>query len=212
VATEEQMKQQTKQRAKQQIDARRRILDEDVERVLIDQAQLRQRLNELGAAINAEYAGKDLLLVAVLKGSVLFLADLMRHIAIPHEIDFMATSSYGAGVQSSGVVRILKDLNKPIEDRHVLIVEDIIDSGNTLSYLTGMLAARKPASLEIVTLLDKPDRREVDIRVAWTGFSIPNEFVVGYGLDYDECYRNLPYIGILKPEIYAQSDAGNPME
>jgi len=212
VATEEQMKQQTKQRAKQQIDARRRILDEDVERVLIDQAQLRQRLNELGAAINAEYAGKDLLLVAVLKGSVLFLADLMRHIAIPHEIDFMATSSYGAGVQSSGVVRILKDLNKPIEDRHVLIVEDIIDSGNTLSYLTGMLAARKPASLEIVALLDKPDRREVDIRVAWTGFSIPNEFVVGYGLDYDECYRNLPYIGILKPEIYAQSDAGNPME
>ena len=212
MATEEQMKQQTKQRAKQQIDARRRILDEDVERVLIDQAQLRQRLNELGAAINAEYAGKDLLLVAVLKGSVLFLADLMRHIAIPHEIDFMATSSYGAGVQSSGVVRILKDLNKPIEDRHVLIVEDIIDSGNTLSYLTGMLAARKPASLEIVALLDKPDRREVDIRVAWTGFSIPNEFVVGYGLDYDECYRNLPYIGILKPEIYAQSDAGNPME
>jgi hypoxanthine phosphoribosyltransferase len=186
------------------------VLDRDVERILIDETSLNQRLAELGADITAKYTGKDLLLVAVLKGSVLFLADLIRHIQIPHEIDFMATSSYGAEVQSSGIVRILKDLNKPIEARHVLIVEDIIDSGHTLAYLTGLLAARNPASLEIVTLLDKPDRREVDIGVAWTGFSIPNEFVVGYGLDYDERYRNLPYIGILKPEIY--SDAGNPME
>lgn len=184
----------------------------DVERVLIDSESLQARLTELGALITERYAGKDLLLVAVLKGSVLFLADLMRQIEIPHEIDFMATSSYGAGVQSSGVVRILKDLNKPIEGRHVLLVEDIIDSGHTLAYLTGLLTARNPASLEIVTLLDKPDRREVDIDVAWVGFSIPNEFVIGYGLDYDERYRNLPYIGVLKPAVYEQSDAGDPTE
>ncbi|MCL4834529.1 MAG: hypoxanthine phosphoribosyltransferase [Caldilineaceae bacterium] len=189
-----------------------RKLDQDVERVLIDEASLKRRLAELGAAITTAYAGKDLLLIAVLKGSVLFLADLIRCIPIPHEIDFMATSSYGAGVQSSGVVRILKDLNKPIEGRHVLLVEDIIDSGHTLAYLSGLLAARNPASLQIVTLLDKPDRREVAIDVAWTGFSIPNEFVIGYGLDYDECYRNLPYIGILKPEVYSLSETGEPAE
>jgi len=198
--------------AENQTDHKGGILDRDVERVLIDEARLKQRLIELGAAITDTYTGKDLLLVAVLKGSVLFLADLIRHIPIPHEIDFMATSSYGAGVASSGVVRILKDLNKPIEGRHVLLVEDIIDSGHTLAYLTGLLAARNPASLQIVTLLDKPDRREVEIDVAWTGFSIPNEFVIGYGLDYNERYRNLPYIGILKPAVYAQSDAGDPME
>lgn len=190
----------------------RRTLDQDVERVLIDQTQLKERLAELGASITDAYAGEDLLLVAVLKGSVLFLADLIRQIAIPHEIDFMATSSYGAGTQSSGIVRILKDLNKPIEGRHVLLVEDIIDSGHTLSYLLGLLTARNPASLRIVTLLDKPDRREVDIDVAWTGFSIPNEFVIGYGLDYDERYRNLPYIGVLKPEVYSLSDADDPTE
>lgn len=186
-----------------------RALDADVERVLIDETTLHKRLAELGAAISAAYAGKDLLLISVLKGSVLFMADLMRQIAIPHEIDFMATSSYGAGSQSSGIVRILKDLNKPIEGRHVLIVEDIIDSGHTLAYLIGLLAARNPASLEIVTLLDKPERREVTIDVAWTGFSIPNEFVIGYGLDYDERYRNLPYIGVLKPEVYSDN-AGDP--
>lgn len=190
----------------------RRILDQDVERVLISEAQLKERLAELGAAITDAYAGEDLLLVAVLKGSVLFLADLIRHITIPHEIDFMATSSYGAGTQSSGIVRILKDLNKPIENRHVLLVEDIIDSGHTLAYLNGLLAARNPASLRIVTLLDKPDRREVDIDVAWTGFSIPNEFVIGYGLDYDERYRNLAYIGVLKPEIYTHPNPGDPAE
>jgi len=190
----------------------RRTLDQDVERVLIDQTQLKGRLAELGAAITDAYAGEDLLLVAVLKGSVLFLADLIRQIAIPHEIDFMATSSYGAGTQSSGIVRILKDLNKPIEGRHVLLVEDIIDSGHTLSYLLGLLTARNPASLRIVTLLDKPDRREVDIDVAWTGFSIPNEFVIGYGLDYDERYRNLPYIGVLKPEVYTHPNPGDLAE
>lgn len=198
--------------AAKEADRRLRRLHEDVERVLIDESSLQARIIEMGQEITAEYADKDLLLVSVLKGSVLFLADLMRQIAIPHEIDFMATSSYGAGVTSSGVVRILKDLNNPIEGRHVLIVEDIIDSGNTLAYLMGLLAARNPASLQIVTLLDKPDRREVDIHVAWTGFSIPNEFVIGYGLDYNERYRNLPYIGILKPSVYAELDADNPTE
>ncbi len=143
------------------------------------------------------------MLISVLKGSIIFMADLIRAIRIPHEIDFMATSSYGAAAHSSGVVRILKDLNKPIEGRNVVIVEDIIDSGHTLNYLLRILRERQPASIRIVTLLDKPDRREVAIDVNWTGFSIPNEFVVGYGLDYNEIYRNLPYIGVLKPSIYA---------
>jgi hypoxanthine phosphoribosyltransferase len=132
------------------------------------------------------------------------MADLIRAIPIPHEIDFMATSSYGSAARSSGVVRILKDLNKSIEGRNVVVVEDIIDSGHTLHYLLRMLQERGPASLRIVALLDKPERREVDIHVDWVGFSIPNDFVVGYGLDYNEIYRNLPYIGVLKPSIYSQ--------
>jgi hypoxanthine phosphoribosyltransferase len=177
-------------------------LNDHIAYVLIDSAMLAERVGQLGQYIDQRYTGQDLLMVAVLKGSVIFMADLMRAITIPHEIDFMATSSYGAGVESSGVVRILKDLDKPIEGRHVLIVEDIIDSGHTLAYLRRILQARQPASLHIVTLLDKPERREVAIDVDWTGFSIPNEFVIGYGLDYDEIYRNLPYIGVLKPEIY----------
>jgi hypoxanthine phosphoribosyltransferase len=181
-------------------------LDRDVAYVLIDSAMLQDRVKELALYIDERYAEKDLLMIAILKGSVLFLADLMRFVSISHEIDFMATSSYGAEVQTSGVVRILKDLNKPIEGRHVLLVEDIIDSGHTLAYLTRILAARNPASLRIVTLLDKPDRREVDIAVDWVGFSIPNEFVIGYGLDYNEKYRNLPYIGVLKPHVYSQPD------
>ncbi|MCB0113870.1 MAG: hypoxanthine phosphoribosyltransferase [Caldilineaceae bacterium] len=178
----------------------------DVAYVLIDAGALQQRITELGNYIDELYRDQDLLLIAVLKGSVVFMADLMRAITVPHEIDFMATSSYGAEVQTSGVVRILKDLNKPIEGRHVVLVEDIIDSGHTLAYLTRILAARNPASLRIVTLLDKPDRREVEIPVDWTGFSIPNEFVIGYGLDYDEKYRNLPYIGVLKPHVYTSTD------
>ena len=142
------------------------------------------------------------MLVSVLKGSIIFMADLVRAITIPHEIDFMATSSYGAATSSSGVVRILKDLNVSIQDRNVLVVEDIIDSGHTLTYLLRLLSERQPASLRIVTLLDKPERRAVHIDVDWIGFSIPNEFVVGYGLDYNELYRNLPYIGVLKPSVY----------
>ncbi|MDI9548777.1 MAG: hypoxanthine phosphoribosyltransferase [Chloroflexota bacterium] len=178
-------------------------LDEAIERVLVDRETLQARVLELGRAIEEEYRGRDLLLISVLKGSIIFMADLIRAIRIPHEIDFMATSSYGAAAHSSGVVRILKDLNKPIEGRNVVIVEDIIDSGHTLNYLLRILRERQPASIRIVTLLDKPDRREVAIDVNWTGFSIPNEFVVGYGLDYNEIYRNLPYIGVLKPSIYA---------
>ncbi len=179
-------------------------LDDDIERVLVDEVTLQNRIRELGQMIEEEYRGRDLLLISVLKGSIIFMADLIRYIRIPHEIDFMATSSYGTDVQSSGVVRILKDLNKPIEGRNVVLVEDIIDSGHTLSYLLRILQERQPASLRIVTLLDKPERREVDIEVDWTGFDIPNAFVVGYGLDYDEVYRNLPYIGILKPSVYTQ--------
>ena len=182
----------------------------DVERVLIDEAALKRRVHELGQVISAEYAGRDLLLISVLKGSFIFMADLVRSIDIPHQVDFMAISSYGSGVKSSGVVQIVMDLKRSIEGLNVLLVEDIIDSGNTLNYLQRIMYERHPASLRIMTLLDKPDRREVDIPVDWVGFSIPDEFVIGYGLDYDEIYRNLPYIGVLKPSIYEESlaDAG----
>jgi hypoxanthine phosphoribosyltransferase len=178
-------------------------LQEAIERVLISAPTIQARIATLGAEIADAYRGQDLLLISVLKGSIIFMADLIRAIPIPHEIDFMATSSYGAGTKSSGVVRILKDLNKSIEGRNVLIVEDIIDSGHTLNYLMRILQERQPASLRIVTLLDKPDRREVEIQVDWVGFSIPNDFVVGYGLDYNEIYRNLDYIGVLKPQVYS---------
>ena len=180
----------------------------DVQEILIDEAQLQARIREIGASIAEQYAGQDLLLVSILKGSFIFVADLLRAIPIPHHVDFMATSSYGASVQSTGVVRILKDLTQPITGRNVVVVDDIIDSGHTLNYLTRILNERQPASLKIVTLLDKPARREVDLDVDWIGFSIPNEFVVGYGLDYDEYYRNLPYIGVLKPSVYADGDLG----
>ncbi len=181
-------------------------LEEDVERVLIDADTLQARIRELGKDIAETYAGQDLLLLAVLKGSVIFLADLMRAITIPNSVDFMAVSSYGAGVQSTGVVRIMKDLDAPIAGRNLLIVEDIIDSGHTLNYLVRTLRERNPTTLRIVTLLDKPSRREVNIPVDWVGFSIPNEFVIGYGLDYNELYRNLPYIGVLKPDVYSDPE------
>ena len=181
-----------------------RSLHDDIDHILIDEETLQRRIQELAEVLSTEYAGKDLLLVSVLKGSLVFMADLIRAITIPHAIDFMATSSYGAGMESTGVVRILKDLNYPITGRNVVLVEDIIDSGHTLQYLVGLLNQRNPASLRIVSLLDKPSRREVDVPVEWTGFSVPNEFVVGYGLDYDEVYRNLPYIGVLKPSVYSE--------
>ncbi len=174
-----------------------------IEEVLIPEDKLQARIAELGAAVSRDYAGQDLLLLAVLKGSVLFLADLMRHITVPHAIDFMATSSYGTAFESSGVVRILKDLDQSIEDRDVLIVEDIIDTGRTLDYLVRILRARRPASLEICTLLNKPARREVDVPVKYIGFNIPDKFVLGYGLDFQEKYRNLPYVAVLEPKHYA---------
>jgi hypoxanthine phosphoribosyltransferase len=174
-------------------------LERGVSKVLIDEQTLRGRVAELGAEISADYVDKDLLLVGVLKGAVFFMADLMRHLAIPCEVDFMAISSYGASTDSSGVVRIQKDLDINIEGRHVLVVEDIIDSGLTLSYLIRTLEARSPASLEICALMTKPDRREIDVPVRYTGFEIPNEFVIGYGLDYAERYRNLPYVAVFDP-------------
>jgi hypoxanthine phosphoribosyltransferase len=170
--------------------------------ILIPSDRLQARIAELGAEISRDYAGQDLLLLAVLKGSVLFLTDLMRQITIPHAIDFMATSSYGSGMDSSGAVRILKDMDHPIEGRNVLIVEVIIDTGHTLSYLTRILQARGPRTLRICTLLNKPSRRQVDVPVDYIGFDIPNKFVLGYGLDYAELYRNLPYIAVLAPEYY----------
>jgi hypoxanthine phosphoribosyltransferase len=173
-----------------------------IKEILIPEDRLQERICELGAQISRDYAGQDLLLLAVLKGSVLFLSDLMRCVTIPHSIDFMATSSYGASTESSGVVRILKDLDEPIEGRNVLIVEDIIDTGHTLSYLLRMLRARTPKTVRICTLLNKPGRREVDVPVDYIGFDIPNEFVLGYGLDYVELYRNLPYIAVLAPHVY----------
>jgi hypoxanthine phosphoribosyltransferase len=176
-------------------------LERGVSKVLIDEQSLRARIAELGAEISSDYADKDILLVGVLKGAVFFMADLMRHQSIPCEVDFMAISSYGASTDSSGVVRILKDLDINIDGRNVLVVEDIIDSGLTLSYLMRTLEARSPASLEICALLTKPERREVKVPVRYTGFEIPNEFVIGYGLDYAERYRNLPYVGVLDPEI-----------
>jgi hypoxanthine phosphoribosyltransferase len=176
-------------------------IERGVDKVLIDEQTLRARVAEMGAEISADYADKDILLVGVLKGAVFFMADLMRHLSIPCEVDFMAISSYGASTDSSGVVRILKDLDINIEGRHVLVVEDIIDSGLTLSYLMRTLEARAPASLQICALLTKPDRREIKVPVRYTGFEIPNEFVIGYGLDYAERYRNLPYVGVLDPEI-----------
>ena len=177
-----------------------------VEEVLIDEATLQNRIAELGAAITDDYRGRDLLLVGVLKGAIFFMADLMRQIDLPCEVDFMAISSYGAGVDSSGVVRILKDLDMSVENRNVLVVEDIVDSGLTLSYLLRNLEAREPASLETCALLTKPERRENDVVCRYVGFEIPNRFVIGYGLDFAERYRNLPYVGVLRDELAAQAE------
>jgi hypoxanthine phosphoribosyltransferase len=173
----------------------------DVGEVLIDEDTLRSRIVELGAEISADYDGRDLLLVGVLKGAIFFISDLMRELTVPCEIDFMAISSYGAGTDSSGVVRILKDLEINISGRDVLVVEDIIDSGLTLSYLMRNLRSRKPSSLEVCALLTKPDRREIDVPVRYVGFEIPNRFVIGYGLDFAERYRNLPFVAVLHPDL-----------
>jgi hypoxanthine phosphoribosyltransferase len=172
-----------------------------VAQILVDEDALAGRIAELGEEISADYEGRDLLLIGVLKGAVFFMADLMRHLTVPCELDFMAISSYGAATDSSGVVRILKDLDINIRDRNVLVVEDIIDSGLTLSYLVRNLSAREPASLEICALLTKPARREIEVPVRYVGFEIPNRFVIGYGLDFAERYRNLPYVGVLNERL-----------
>ena len=175
----------------------------DVAEVLVPSAQIQEKVAEMGGRITRDYEGERLLLVGVLRGAVVVMGDLMRNIDLPCEIDFMDISSYGSGTSSSGVVRILKDLEEDISGRHVLVVEDIIDTGLTLSYLLRSLRARKPASLEICALLSKPSRRRVELDVKYLGFEVPDEFVVGYGLDYDGAYRNLPDICILKEEIFA---------
>ena len=171
--------------------------DPAIGETLVSREELQSRIAELGAEISRDYAGRELIMVGVLKGAVLFLADLMRHIEVPCEIDFMAVSSYGSQTDSSGVVRILKDLDAPIEDRDVLIVEDIVDSGLTLHYLMRNLASRKPASLEVCSLLTKPDRLRVDLSPRYVGFEIPNRFAIGYGLDHAQRYRNLDYVAAL---------------
>jgi hypoxanthine phosphoribosyltransferase len=178
------------------------VIHPDIESIIISEEQIRERVAELGRDISRDYAGQSVLLVAVLRGAVLFVADLARAIDIPVELDFMAVSSYGSSTKSSGVVRILKDLDEQIEGRHVLVVEDILDTGLTLKYLLKNLASRKPASLEIVTLLNKEGKQRVPISCKYIGFPVPDEFVVGYGLDFAERYRNLPYVGVLKPSAY----------
>lgn len=180
--------------------------DKDIAKILITKEQLSKRIQELGDAISRDYAGKDLLLVCILKGAFVFLSDLSRAIPNPHALEFMAISSYGGTrVESSGVVRILMDLNTSIENKNILIVEDIIDTGHTLAYIVENMGTRNPASLKICTLLNKPSRREVEVKLDYVGFDIPNEFVIGYGLDYNELYRNLPFIGVLKRQVYANA-------
>ena len=181
-----------------------RDLQDDIAYVLLDEPTIADRISVLGQQIAADYAEHDdLLLVCVLKGGFMFLADLTRALNRPHSLDFMGISSYGQGTTSSGAVQIIMDLKAPIEDRHVLIIEDIIDSGRTLEYMRRNLQTRSPASLRICTLLNKPARREVEVDVDYVGFDIPDEFVVGFGLDFDELYRNLPFIAVLKPEAFA---------
>ena len=176
---------------------------DDIEQVLIPEAEIQAKLAEMGEKITADYRDRSLLLVGVLKGAFVVMADLARHIDLPLQFDFMAVSSYGAATKTSGVVRILKDLEHDLRDRDVLVVEDIVDSGLTLKYLLKNLAGRKPATLEVAALLRKEGIQQVDLDVRYVGFDIPNEFVVGYGLDYAEKYRNLPFIGTLKPSAYA---------
>ena len=178
-------------------------MQSNIQSVLVSEEALREKVVELGRLISRDYEGKELILVGILKGSVIFLSDLMRAITIPLDVDFMAVTSYGKSTESSGNVRILKDLDRPIKNKHILIVEDILDSGRTLSYIMKLMAAGYPESVNVCALLDKPDRRAISVDCRYTGFTIPDEFVVGYGLDYAERYRNLPYIGVLSPSVYS---------
>lgn len=180
-------------------------MHQDVERILYTEEQIAARVKELGEQITRDYQGKDLVVASVLRGSYMFIADLTRAIDLPMSVDFMAVSSYGSSTTSSGQVEIRKDLSDPIEGKDLLIVEDILDTGNTLYYLMDVLRIRRPASIKICTLLDKPERRGKPITAEYSGFNIPDAFVVGYGLDYAERYRNLPYIGVLKPSVYEKN-------
>ena len=176
---------------------------DDIQSVLLTETQLEERVAELGAAISADFEGKDVVFIGVLKGCFIFMADLMRHVTIPCSMDFMAVSSYGGGTVSTGAVKINKDLSQDIAGKHVIFVEDILDSGVTLSYLKSYLMVRQPASISIATLMDKPARRKAEVKADYAGFIVPDAFVVGYGLKYEKKYRNLPFVGILKPEIYS---------
>ncbi|MFE4714539.1 MULTISPECIES: hypoxanthine phosphoribosyltransferase [unclassified Paenibacillus] len=178
-------------------------MQNDIKEVLISEEEIQKKIKELGTVLSKEYAGRNPLVICVLKGAFIFMADLVKVITVPLEMDFMAVSSYGASTKSSGVVKIIKDLDVSVEGRDVLIVEDIIDSGLTLSYLIELLRNRNAKSVSVVTLFDKPAGRTVNLEAEYTGFVLPDEFVVGYGLDYAERYRNLPYVGVLKPEIYS---------
>lgn len=180
-------------------------MDQDIDHILVSEEQLRQKVAELGAQISRDYEGRDLLMVSILKGGAVFMADLMRTVTIPCAIDFMVVSSYGgANTESTGLVKIVKDLDADLSGKDVLVVEDILDTGITLSNLLPMLRLRNPSSVKLCTILSKPSRRKADIEPDYLGFEVPDEFVVGYGLDFDEKYRNLPYVGVLKPEIYTR--------
>ena len=183
----------------------------DVLKVLLSEEEIANKVHELGRRLSEDYAGKNPVVISILKGSIVFVADLIREMEVPTEIDFMVVSSF-VGVVSSGVVRIVKDISIPIEGRDVLIVEDILDSGLTLEYISGILKDRAPASLKIATLLDKPSRHKSSIKADYIGFTVPDEFVIGYGLDYNERYRNLPYIGVLKPSVYMEESGGNEVK
>ena len=181
-------------------------MNDDIKKILIGEEELQSIIKRLGAEITADYEGKNVLLIGILKGSVIFMADLMRAIDVPCNIDFMAVSSYGNGTESSGRVKINKDLDNDIQGQDIIIIEDILDSGKTLYYIRDILSARNPASIKICTLFDKPERREADIKADYVGSLVPNEFIVGYGLDYAEYYRNLPFIGVLKESVYENNN------
>lgn len=177
-------------------------MNRDIERVLLSEQEIAEKVKELGAQISRDYADKNPIIVCVLKGSFVFMADLVRAIDVPCTVDFMSVSSYGAGTTSSGEVKIVKDFDQSVEGRHLIVVEDILDSGRTLSYLMKTLKARGAASIALCTFLDKPERRVVPVEVTYSGFTVPDAFIVGYGLDYNQQYRNLPYVGVLKPSVY----------
>lgn len=182
------------------------LFKNDIEQILYDEATIAQRVAELGAVISRDYQGKEVVLVSILRGSFIFLADLCRHLEFPCLMEFMSVSSYGNGTESTGQVQITKDLTNSIEGKHIIVIEDIMDSGNTLAYLLGVLQQRKPASLRLCALLDNPARRAQNVEISYCGFQIPNAFVVGYGLDFAQLYRNLPYIGILKSSVYTPKE------